>query len=218
MNASTSKRKSKIKIRNLSCFGLILLTALAAAGGAKKQVPTTIVHPGLVAEVEGLKVTAAEQNCANYAWAAALDTVLRAQQIDLGQDYWADRVTGARCEDNAPALEDTARLVEGEYGTMGAQVRVTTTLIAGPPRLLDGILMSLKQGRPAILYWRSHPYVLEGVLYDEAVYPTGNKLFEARELRLRDPLAPGAEVKFVRNKDDADEIDGVLLLSVAAVN
>jgi hypothetical protein len=216
--ASRNRKRQKTGLRSLVIF-LVLLIIIPAHAGKKKQGPDMTVHPGLLAEVADLKVVAAEQPCENFAWAAALETVLAPQQIDLKQDQWLDRVTGRRCEDTAPTLEDTARMFDRDHRDHREKLRVTPTLIAGAPRLLDDILASLQQGRPVLVYWRSHPYVLQGVLYDEAVYPTGNKIFQVRELRLRDPLAPGnGDIKFVRGTDNPDEINGVLMLSVGRAN
>lgn len=198
-------------------FASALVLILSAHAGKNKQVPNTTIHPGMVEEVANLKVTVAAQKCENFAWAATLETALRSQKVDLPQQYWTDRVTGGRCEDTAPALEETARLLNGDFKENGVAFHIATQLIPGAPRRLDDLLMSLRQSRAAIIYWRSHPYVLVGVVYDEAIYPTGNKLFEARELHLLDATAPGREAKFIRDSDDANEIDGVLLIAVTGL-
>ena len=67
-----------------------------------------------------------------------------------------------------------------------------------------------------MLLWRDHTYLLTGLNYDEYVAPTGNKMFIITELRLFDAAAQGAEsaVKFVRERDDPDDLKGVLDLSV----
>lgn len=191
----------------------LALTAFAADKKSSTGYPTR--HTDLLVDIEGLTVAAPQQKCENWAWAAALQSVLRAQKIDLPQSYWVDRASGGRCEDAAPTLEETARLLEGElHNQDGDRVHVSTRLIDGAPRVLDELLVNLGAGRAALIYWRSHAYVLQGVLYDEAVYPSGNKLYEARELRLLDPAAPGSASKFVRGSDKAEDIDGVLIVTV----
>ncbi|HYG98428.1 MAG TPA: hypothetical protein VD837_04800 [Terriglobales bacterium] len=195
---------------------VLLILSLASYAADKKVTGHPIRHNDLLVDIDGLAVAAPEQKCENFAWAAALQTVLRAQKVELPQSYWVDRASGGRCEESAPRLDETARLIEREYrGDDGARYQVTTRVITGAPRSLDEILFSLKSGRPVILYWRSHPYVVQGVLYDEAIYITGNKLYEVRELRLLDPNHPGsAYTKFVRGADNVDEIDGILIATV----
>lgn len=196
---------------------LLSLTAFAADKKSPTGYPTR--HGDLLIDIDGLTVATPERNCENWAWAAALQTVLRAQKLELPQSHWIDRANGGRCEESAPALDETARLFESEYRNEdGTRLHVTIQLISGAPRVIDELLTSLAAGRPVLLYWRSHAYVLQGILYDEAVYPTGNKLYEARELRLLDPAAPDSPVKFVRGSDNPEDINGVLILTVKSAN
>lgn len=197
------------------CLFVLLVFSLTAFADKKSPTGYPTRHGDLLIDIEGLAVTAPERNCENWAWAAALQTVLRAQKVELPQSHFVDRANGGRCEDSEPTLEETDRLIEREYRNEdGTRLRVTTKLISGAPRVIDELLTSLAAGRPVLLYWRSHAYVLQGILYDEAVYPTGNKLYEARELRLLDPAAPGSPTKFVRGSDNADEINGMLIVTV----
>jgi hypothetical protein len=196
---------------------VLSLTAFSADKKSPTGYPTR--HGDLLVDIEGLAVATPERNCENWAWAAALQTVLRAQKLELPQSHWVDRANGGRCEDSAPTLDETKRLIEREYRDEdGTRLHITTKLIPGAPRTIDELLTSLAAARPVLLYWRSHAYVLQGILYDEAVYLTGNKLYEVRELRLLDPAAPGSPIKFVKGSDDSEEINGVLLVTVGPVN
>lgn len=201
----------------LVAVAILAVSIVAFAADKKSPTGYPTRHNDLLVDIDGLTVATPEHNCENWAWAAALQTVLRAQKVELPQSHWVDRANGGRCEDAAPTLEETARLIEPEYrGEGGARFHVTTKVITGAPRVLDELITSLDAGRPVLVYWRAHAYVLQGILYDEAVYPTGNKLYEARELRLLDPATPGRTVKFVRDTDNADEIDGMLMVTVAS--
>ena len=65
---------------------------------------------------------------------------------------------------------------------------------------------------PAI--WKGHAYLLKGVVYSEfLISSNGAKVFEINELKLLDPTATKPEeraVSFLRDRDDANEIDGVM--------
>ncbi len=196
---------------------ILLLCPLALYGGQKKGASPTR-RPDLTADVK-LNLIRARQPCENYAWAAALQMLLAAQDVDLSQDYWIDRADGGQCRDHAASLEETARLLDGEYTLPTAdgarRVRLTAQVTAGPPSA-DHIIAGLLEGHPALLLWKKRAYVLVGVLYDELTYSSGQKDFEIRELRLLNPLAPPDQpdtAVFSPATDDPATLDGALTLT-----
>src|SRR6185436_9008063 len=81
---------------------LMLIGILSPALVAKKRAPTMYVKPDQVAEIAGAdqRFASADKPCANYAWAAAVNSVLAADDVRLPQSYWAVRASGGdRCLD-----------------------------------------------------------------------------------------------------------------------
>jgi hypothetical protein len=64
------------------------------------------------------------------------------------------------------------------------------------------------------LLWRGHPYFLVGATYDERIGRDGTRFFEIKELRLADTFARQPAITFQRGRDNVDEIDGILSVSV----
>jgi hypothetical protein len=194
----------------------IVITAIAwllsASAENKKAVPLTR-HAGLSASVAKLEFVSADQACENFAWAATLETILRAQNVTLNQEYWINQADSGVCLDKTPAVEELARLVQHDYQLDDARkVHLYAHYVTGAPTTIDDVIASLKSGRPLLLLWKSHPYVLHSVVYDEYVYPNGQKMFELLELKLMDPLPRDGNPRpvFIKGIDNANEIEGVL--------
>jgi len=205
-------------VRPRVAIAVLLLLPLLAGAGSKKGF-TPFRRPNLSVEIASLEPAVASQNCENFAWAAALQTLLTVDHVELGQQYWTDKLSGGGCQDQPFALAELPRAMDGEYTLPTAEgarkARLTTTVVAGVPALLDIVIAGLKSGRPALLVWKQHPYVLTGILYDELIYPNGQTTFELRELRLLDPAAVAKRrVSFVAGVDDGDDIAGLLTIAV----
>jgi len=175
-------------------------------------------RPGQLVDVPTLTVTVAAQRCRDWAWAAALDTVLGVQGVKRGQKYWISKLHGGElCDDDFNRFEDLPRLIEGEYAREdGSKVRVSAGYTIGAPTNVDNLIVSLQHGRPLILFWKAHAYVLAGMVYDEYVAPSGQRIFEVREMKLRDPYLSGGKqfLTFVKGTDDANDINGLMQVTV----
>jgi hypothetical protein len=198
-------------------IALVLFFALLAGA----QVPLQM-KPGQVAEVPAFSPAIAEQKCKNWAWAAALETVLRLQGVTLGQRELVTRQQGGEvCDDDFNRFEELPKLVEGEYAREdGSKVRVSASFHAGAPTNVDLLIDSMRRGRPLVLFWKGHAYLLCAVIYDEYIAPSGQRIFEVRQMELRDPyVAAGDErfVTFVKGTDDTSDIDGLMQVSVRPV-
>ena len=78
----------------------------------------------------------------------------------------------------------------------------------------------MRQGRPLILFWNGHAYLLCGLLYDEFIASDGGRVFVVREMKLRDPYVAAGDkqfVTFVRGTDDPNDIDGLMQVTVTPV-
>jgi hypothetical protein len=78
------------------------------------------------------------------------------------------------------------------------------------------IIAALLEHHASILEWKSHFYVVYGVIFDEAVHYSGRRQFEVHKFLLLDPRFSDSrkEVVFNRDADDWGEIQGVLTLTV----
>jgi hypothetical protein len=159
------------------------------------------------------------QKCENWSWAAGVETILRTVDVPLDQHYWVQKSDGGEvCRESLAPLEQLARVINGEYVLDdGRKVRLEARYTVGAPVNLDAIILGLRGGRPALLLWKGHAYILYGVVYDEYVAPTGHRLFDIREIKLVDPLYDDERrlVSFVRDRDDLADIGGTF--EVAAI-
>ncbi len=169
--------------------------------------------PPKTAEIAKLALTAPAQKCTNWAWASALELMLQGQQVSLKQNYWVQKANGGEvCIETLPSLDDLARLVDGPYVLDdGRKVRLVSRTVGGLTGVPDEIIGPLRAGRPLLVFWKQRVAVLRGVVYDEYVYPNGQRMFQIREMRMVDPLVAGkpGELTFVNGRDDPAEITGI---------
>ncbi len=205
-------------MRTLLIFTLVLVVSLSSNAG-KKGTPGMMLKPDQSAQLEDLKVATSTQRCLNWAWAAGLETLLRAQEVNLTQDFWVTRANGGEvCVDSFDGFDAIAKTVDGDYTLPdGKKVRIKLQWQAGAPLDVDAVIARLRIGTPSLLVWRGHTYVLAGAVYDEYIQINGQRMFEIKEMKLIDPwYATGKEhtVSFVRDKNDPGEIDGLMQVSV----
>lgn len=199
-----------------------LFAAPATAQHKKiKSYPPFALHKGLTVDLKMMPVVVAKQKCPNWAWAAALETVLRSQGVPLDQTFWIVRINnGEPCLDSPGTPEDLIRYLERDDHVLddGRKVRLHVIYTPGAPTAMDAIIRSVQQNRPVIVYWRGRARVLSGITYDENVSPTGDHIFAASELRLVDLYAtakdPARLGKFVKGTDSLAEFDGMMQVQV----
>ena len=208
-------------------LALVLLLLVAVPGSAqifhkkKKSYPPFAAHKGLTADLQMMPVVVAKQKCENWAWAAALETVLRSQGVPLDQSFWVQRLNnGERCLNSPGAPGDLIRYLERDSHVLsdGRKIRLRVQYLPGPPTYVDGMIRAIQQNHPIIVFWRGRARVLTGVTYDESVASTGDRIFDARELRLVDlyaaPQDPARVAKFVKATDSLSEFDGTMQVQV----
>lgn len=198
----------------------LLALALAAPAAAKdnKGMPTLYKLADQVAEIAGLTVPQAKQQCANWAWAAVVEAVLTHQQVALPQELWVMRAHGGEvCVEAAPDFERITRAVSGEFVLDdGRKLRLTSRYRPGAPTNIGELASTLKLGRPPVVFWRGHAYLLQGAAYDEYIYPNAQRLYVVQRLTLLDPFQIGEKqrVEFINSGDAAAELDGILELEI----
>ncbi len=193
---------------------LVLLLAISAQADKPKR-QQYYLKPDQTVELRDPKLVAAKQNCANWGLAAGLETMLAGQKVELDQNFWVMRLSyGEVCAD-LPSIDLLAKVVNQEFVLDdGRHVRLELRFTPGAPTHIDDVLMGLKRQQASLLLWRGHPYYLVGMTYDEHIGSNGSRLFEIKELRLADTFANQPAVTFHKGRDNAQEIDGILSVSV----
>lgn len=161
---------------------------------------------------------AAERPCENWSWVAGITDMAESAGAHIGQQYVVDRLYGGSvCLESAGEITDLAQRISHDYILDdGQKFSLAAQFSAGAPTQADFLIVSIRQNRPLMLFWRNHGYLLTGMTYDEYIAPTGNKMFMVKELRLFDPLGEEGkrEQTFVRDRDNPNDLNGILELSV----
>ena len=186
--------------------------------GAAKKLPTGWVLHKQSQDLDKIDLKVAEKPCANWAWVAGIVALAQVQGARMDQQYLVDRLYGGSvCVRSAGDMGDLAQRISRDYVLAdGQSFRLTAHFTPGAPSQADPLILSIRQGVPLMVVWRDHAYVLTGLDYDEYVAPTGNKIFIITELRLFDPAAEGEKsvAKFVRERDNPDDLTGILDLTI----
>ena len=201
---------------------LIFAGAAPSPAAKKKAKIPLLLNAGVTAELPTPAAATAAQKCENWAWAAGVETLLRAQGVALDQHYWVQKSDGGEiCLETLASLEQLARVVSGEYVLDdGRKVRLEPRPVLGARDNLDSIILSLRRGQPTLLVWKGHAYVIYGVVYDEYTTPTGHRFFNIREIKLIDPFYVEDErrlVSFLRDRDDPGDIGGTFEVTVTPI-
>ena len=196
---------------NAGLFGLF---------GSKTQPPPGwVLHKQTVDLDKAIDLAPADRSCGNWSWVAAVVNMAATRGAHIDQQYLVDRLYGGSiCTDSAGDWETLSKQISHDYVLIdGQRFSLAARFIPGAPSQADPLIYSIRQNRPMMLLWRSRPYLLTGMTYDEYVAPTGNKMFTVTELRLFDPLAPDGkrQVIFSRDQDSPDDLNGAVELSIS---
>lgn len=198
---------------------ICLLLCSAAFADKKPKGAHPIVHPDMLVEVPGLEVQKAQKPCDNWAWWAAIKSIFEQQNLSLPQSYFVDRSDGGAClndDDHPLNLYDVASSASGDYAQpdgrrFHSEVALGQTAVPAPM-----IVSALRAGRPMLMVWNKRPYLIQGILFDDYVYPGPQHSFVAKELRLINP-ASGEKVKLALDNQTASEITGTLDIVITEV-
>jgi hypothetical protein len=203
-----------------SLIVVLVLTISLAADDKPKGAPLVKLPPQ-TADVVDLKLPTPSQACTNYAVAIAIETMLRLQNVPLDQHFWVQKANGGElCIDPLPDLDRLARTINGTYTLDdGRKVTLDAQIIAGAPTIPDDAIAPLKQGTPLLILWKSRAYLLHGAVYDEYIYPNGQRMFQLKELKMIDPLARAkeSEVSFVNGTDDPADIAAIIRVTATPI-
>src|SRR3954463_12729656 len=215
-------------MRRLLAVVLIFLFALPLSAGKKKSLGTMYRKADQKVELPGgTSLGTAHRKCENYAWAAIVEAMMRAQQVTIPQDDWAERTSGGmKCYTTLDDYGQRAKALNGDYTLdTGRKIRIQADFIVGGASA-DAMIYSLRVGRPLMVVWNGRPYMLTGLVYDEMIHSSGKAhAFVIRELHLLDAAQPeGAPNRsvVVKKENDTDTqiagLDGVMSVKVYARN
>lgn len=197
---------------------LLLIVAIPGSAGKKPKGAPLARLPNRSAEIADLALPNPAQKCQNWAWAAVVEAILQAQQVPLKQNFWVQKVNGSEiCVEALPTPQALGRAIDGRYVLDdGRKMRLQSRYFGGAPTTPDDVIAPLRQGTPLLLFWNERAFLLRAVVYDEYIYPNGQRMFQIMEMKLLDPLAPPRqrEVSFVNGRDDPAEILGILQVTV----
>jgi hypothetical protein len=193
-------------------LAVALALPLVAAKKPLQGAPLTLLTDQSV-ELKAFWLPTPVQKCTNWAWAVAIEAMLKSQQVTMKQNAWVMKANlGEVCIDALPTLEQLAKVINGAYVLDdGRHVRLQVRYISGAPTP-DDLIAPLRQGRPVLLFWKTRALVVRAIVYDEFIYPNDQRMFVIREIKLVDPLLTGKqrESSFVTGQDNAADIGGTL--------
>jgi hypothetical protein len=204
-------------------FAILLLVSVfwimpfSLHAAQKKQQQSYYLKPDQSVDLASdSKLITAKQSCENWGVAAGLETMLQQQNVPLNQNFWVMRMNGGElCIADMPGIEALMQVLNKEFVLDdGRHARLELHFVPGPPVNVDAVIAGLKLQQISLLVWRGHPYYLTGITYDERIGRDGTRFFEVKELRLANtfPKLPG--VTFEKGRDNPDEIQGILSVSV----
>jgi hypothetical protein len=206
--------------RALRLAGALALIAVCGGFACNKEAaPATTVLPEQTFVLDIPNPVLAQRPCANWTWAAALESLLQQAGVELKQDFWIVRAHGGLvCLPQAGSPAELARATTGNYILDdGRKLRLEARHSNGAPASVDQYILRLRSGQPYLLFWNSQVYLLHGVVYDEYIASTGDRMFQVRELKLLDlhPQARERETVFDRTQHDPRSIQAVMEVTVS---
>ena len=196
----------------------LALAALLASGLGKKPQQAFQTFPDQSIDVGAAALSTAKQHCENWALAAGLETILRKQGVALDQKFWIMRLNGGElCVNTLPSMDALADVVNREFVLNdGRHVQLELRFTPGAPTNIDSVIAGLKQQKVSLLIFHGHPYYLTGATYDEQIGREGLRRFLIKELRLANTFAGEPGITFQRYREQNEEIEGIVTLSVVA--
>jgi hypothetical protein len=197
---------------------LLLSFTLFLGAAAQQSAPNFYLKQDQTIDLASTtKLTTAKQNCENWALAAGLETMLRQQNVTLDQNFWVDRLAGGGlCLDSLPKIDSLTQVLNREFILDdGRHVRLETHFIAGAPVQIDSVIVGMKSQQVSLMIWRGHPYFLSGITYDEHIAQNGTRFFVLKEMRLANTFSKLPGVTFEKDRDNPDDIQGILTVTVA---
>jgi hypothetical protein len=164
----------------------------------------------------------AHRKCENYAWAAIVDAMMRAQDVKIPQDDWATNTSaGMKCFPSLTDYPERALAISTDYTLDGGRkVHIDATYVAGSLADPATFVNSLRLKRPLMVVLNGRPYMLFAIIYDDLIHSTGatGHQYQLREFKLLDAALPPGKperiVSFATTPETLDQITGVMMVNV----
>lgn len=203
--------------RSVLIVVVLLVVSLRADDNKKKQ--GYYLKPDQTADLDSPKLVTAKQKCENWSLAAGLESMLARQNATIPQNYWIMRLYGGElCVPEIPSLEALAREVNREFVLDdGRHVRLELHFVPGAPTNIDALIYALKKQELQVLLLRGHAYYIMGAGYDERIGRDGGRMFIIKELRLANTFEKEPGITFENGRDNMEEIQGVVTVTVTPI-
>jgi hypothetical protein len=151
-----------------------------------------------------------EAGCLSRSWATMADVASRSVGVNLGNDYWHQKLFGHDiCTDQVGTPDSIARAIDGGHiYPDGTHARLKVKLTQGMTTAA-ALIAAQREGRTPIMVWKHHPYAVDGGNY---INYGKNAVYVIKDIALVDPYTRDHEF-FVKGKNDLSEIDATLEVS-----
>lgn len=201
-------------------LALILLVAIPLAQAGRKKSPIRFDGlPNQVVEMPAPSIVA-RRPCENWGWAAAVETLLRAEGAPLPQNFWVTRANGGEvCVAHPEDILSLNQSIDGDFALdNGRRIRVEAHFVPNQQISLEDLIVALRNQQPRIMFWKNRAYLIYGMVYDELVAPAGVRRYQWKQFKLIDPMyrdAKQREVVLNSDKDDPADMAGIMQITAA---
>jgi hypothetical protein len=193
-----------------------LLSLVSLAYGQDVPPSSPVVKPNQEIRVAHLPRLAARSPDPSYVLLTSLDIIFHDHAICCARDSALGDSAAAA---DPGSVKDIIAKLQGRHLLSDGRPLMISVLDLAPQatRNPGTVVNALSNKRPMLLMWNSHLYVLYGALFDEAQYADGTLADSINQLFLLDPRYSDSrrEVSFTRDKDDWNQVEGLLLLSIS---
>jgi hypothetical protein len=199
--------------RPLATMIAVALFIVSITGGASASPPDSVQYVPRVDRLTYVAFVPAKQRCENWAFAAALQSVLEMQGVGIPQATWVAKLSGnGGCGMSVKSAADLPDIIDGDYKLdSGATIRLKTEIVdtsVDPGRLIGDI----RANRPFLVTWKNHVYMASAIYYVDEVHASGLHKYDIQEIHLMDPFS-GAEqqpVVFHKSRTTLNEINSIV--------
>jgi hypothetical protein len=191
---------------------VVAVWCLAAGGLAYGQ----YYFPNKEIRIGDLPALTAKSRDPSDVLATSVEIVFRDKEVCCGKNSaLEDDVQRA----DPKSLKNVSAKLQGRHLLSdGRPIMVTAEYLPGASVNSGALIYALTEGRPALMEWNSHLYVVYGVVFDETIdLSSGIELNAIRKFLLLDPRFSDArrQVSFNRLTDHWGDVQGLLLLKAA---
>ena len=190
-------------------FFLIFLSASCCRTSGQMSYPEQEVR------VQGLPAVTARSSRSSDVLAASLEMVFDDKEICCGKN---SALEDSVQSPDPKSLKDIAGKLQGRHHfSDGRPILVTAEFLTPEQVTASHLIYMLKEKHAALMMWKSHLYVVDGVTYVENIDPDGAISYVTHKFLLEDARFSGArsEVTFDRTTEDGSKVQGLLFLQAA---